>query len=78
MSAVSLSFASTAPEAKSTAPYVAVGGRLYRKPIVVATPDWERNRLANDWTWNNLKNGTNNLANPNPFGDGNSKIWNWY
>jgi hypothetical protein len=78
MSADSLSFASTAPAAKTTAPFVASGGGAYRKPIVVASPDWETNRLANEWTWNNLRNGTNNLANPNPYGDGNAKIWNWY
>jgi hypothetical protein len=78
MSSASISFVSTAPEAKTTAPFVASGGGAYRKPIVVASPDWERNRLANDWTWNNLMNGSNNLQNPNPYGNGSAMKYNWY
>jgi hypothetical protein len=78
MSAESGTFSSSAPEAKTTAPFVASGGGAYRKPIVVASPDWERNRLANDWTWNNLRNGSNNLQNPNPYGNGSAMKYNWY
>jgi hypothetical protein len=78
MSAASISFVSTALEAKTTAPFVASGGGAYRKLIVVASPDWERNRLANEWTWNNLRNGSNNLQNPNPYGNGSAMQYNWY
>ncbi len=78
MSSASISFVSTAPEAKTTAPFVASGGGAYRKPIVVASPDWERNRLANEWTWNNLLNRSNNLQNPNPYGNGSESRYNWY
>jgi hypothetical protein len=79
MNADALSFSSTAaPDAKSTAPFVTHGRGHYRKPIVVARPDHERNYLANNWTWNNLLNGTNNLANPNPYGNGFAFKYEWY
>jgi hypothetical protein len=78
MSSASISFDSTAPEAKTTAPFVASGGGAYRKPIVVASLDSARNSLANKWTWDNLLNGSNNLQNPNPYGNGFAMKYNWY
>jgi hypothetical protein len=77
MPADAMSFSTTGPDAKYV-PYVASGSGAYRKPIVVASPNFERNRLANEWTWNNLRNGTNNLANPNPYGNGSSMTYKWY
>ena len=72
MSAASISFVSTALEAKTTAPFVASGGGAYKKPIVVASPNEERNRLANEWMCNNLWKGSLlwHLQNPNPYGNG--------
>ncbi len=78
MSSLLDSFSTSAPDAKTTAPFVASGGGAYRKPIVVASANWELNRLANNWTWDNLRNGSNNLRNPNPFGNGFAMKYNWY
>jgi hypothetical protein len=50
-----LSFSSSEPQAKRF------------RPIANQVPDHERNRLANEWTWNNLRNGTAHLNINNPY-----------
>lgn len=38
----------------------------------------ERQKWAQGWIWNNLLNGSNDLKNPNPYGNGSAMKYNWY